>query len=426
MRTPLAGSLIVALVLTAVPAQRAAAQSIEVDRLRGLQMLDQIQKDLVEHYFDPTFHGVDLTGLIARARQRIGAASSLGEIFGILGGVCLDMRDSHTMFGPPRRVHDVQYGWGWRPTGDRMLVAWVAADSDAHAKGLRVGDTVAEIAGYAVTRANHATLWYLLWQLRPQPKLALIVEREGVRRTVEIESSIVTLDSRLNDLGQYTMQEWIMQGDDPEPFHQWLADGVLYWRLPTLQLEPLRVVVHERAVRKATKVILDLRGNEGGSQTTMVRAAGFFARDAEVLTRVMRREREVVRTPKGGKPAEAEVIVLVDSHTGSAAEILARFLQLRGIRVVGDRTSGHVTSGRIFGHALGDGDIKVLYRVQVAVADGIMPDGKRLEGIGVIPDTFSLPTPDDLEKKLDPVLAQAAASFGVTIDSQRAGRLSRQ
>ena len=55
-----------------------------------------------------------------------------------------------------------------------------------------------------------------------------------------------------------------------------------------------------------------------------------------------------------------------------------------------------------------------------------VPDGSRLEGVGVQPDLLALPTPDDLEKDLDPVLAKAAASFGVTIDSQRAGRLSRQ
>ena len=40
---------------------------------------------------------------------------------------------------------------------------------------------------------------------------------------------------------------------------------------------------------------------------------------------------------------------------------------------------------------------------------------------------MTLPTPDDLERGLDPVLAQGAASaFGVTLEPQRAGRLSRQ
>ena len=64
--------------------------------------------------------------------------------------------------------------------------------------------------------------------------------------------------------------------------------------------------------------------------------------------------------------------------------------------------------------------------VIVANADVFVPDGSRLEGVGVQPDVLALPTPDDLEKDLDPVLAKTAASFGVTIDSQRAGRLSRQ
>jgi C-terminal processing protease CtpA/Prc len=408
-----------------------AAAQINLDRQRGLQMLDQIHKDLVEHYFDPTFHGIDLGALVARARQRITAAESLGEIFAILGGLTLDLRDSHTMFDPPQRVQEVRYGWSWRATGDRLLIAAVAADSDAKAKGLRVGDAIVEVAGYTVTRANHGTLEYLLWTLRPQPRLRLVVERDGARRTLDIESRFVTHRTRLDlsddmDRAAFLFQEALAQDGPPAPFHEWLADGVLYWRVPSLRFEAVRLGRHERAVRKATKLILDLRGNSGGAQGAMLEAASFFARDTEVLTRVTRKAREVLRTRKGGTPAAAEIVVLVDSHTASAAEILARFLQLRGARVVGDRTSGAVTNGWIFRHTAGDGEIKVLYRMYVAVADGVMPDGNRLEGVGVAPDVVALPTPDDLERRLDPVLAQAAAAFGITLDPQKAARLSRR
>ena len=54
------------------------------------------------------------------------------------------------------------------------------------------------------------------------------------------------------------------------------------------------------------------------------------------------------------------------------------------------------------------------------------PTARGSKAVACGPTSSSLPTADDLEKGLDPVLAQAAASFGVTIDSQRAGRLSRQ
>lgn len=408
-----------------------AAAQLNLDRQRGLQMLDQIHADLVEHYFDPTFHGIDLAALVARARQRIEAAGSLGEIFGILGGLTLDLRDSHTMFDPPRRVQDVRYGWSWRATGDRVLIAAVAGGSDAKAKGLRVGDAVVEIAGYAVTRANHDTLAYLLWNLRPQPRLILVVERDGARRTLDLESRFVTHQSRFDlsdtvDRAAFMFQEAFASEDPQAPFHEWLADGILYWRVASLRVEAVRIGRHERAVRQAKKVVIDLRGNSGGAQPAILEAASFFARDAEVFTRVTRQGRRVLRTRKGGTPAEAEVVVLVDSHTASAAEILARFLQLRGARVVGDRTSGAVTNGWVFRHAAGDGDVKVLYRMFVAVADGVMPDGKRLEGVGVAPDVVSLPTADDLERGLDPVLARAAAGFGVTLDPQKAAQLSRR
>jgi C-terminal processing protease CtpA/Prc len=413
-------ALLLALVLVGSAPRPMAAQSIEVDRQRGLQMLDQIHADLVEHYFDPTFHGIDLAALVARARQRISTAASLGEIFSLLGGVCLDLKDSHVMFLPPRRVQAVSYGWGWRAVGDRVLVSDIAEGSDAAVKGLRVGDTVVEVAGFALTRANQDVVAYLLWELRPQPSLTVVVERDGTRRTLALASRFVTRPGRL-DLDDakgrmtFMFQEW-EDDDDWQPWRVRLPKDVLYWRLPRFLPDATAINLFRRDVGRARAVVLDLRGNPGGSQASLQAAAGLFAPGVDIVTRVSRQGREVVTASKGGKPFAGEVVVLVDSETASAGELLARLLQLRGARVVGDRTPGHVTSGRVFGHAAGEGAIKVLYQVQVAMADGILPDGKRLEGVGVTPDTVMLPTPDDLLEGRDPVLVHAAGLVGVTLD----------
>ena len=88
-----------------------------------------------------------------RARQRIGAAQSLGEIFGLVAGVCLDLKDSHTMFLPPQRVQDVRVRLVVALIGDRALVDSIDDDGDARDHGLRVGDTVVDVAGYPLTRA---------------------------------------------------------------------------------------------------------------------------------------------------------------------------------------------------------------------------------------------------------------------------------
>lgn len=410
----------------------AAAQSIAVDRQRGLQMLDQIREDLVEHYYDPAFHGVELEALVDRARQRIGQAQSLGEIFGLLAGVCLDLKESHTLFLPPQRVQDVHYGWSWRYVGDRALVDSIDDDGDARERGLRVGDTVVDVAGYPLTRANERTVRYLLTSLRPQPQLVVTIERDGARRTVTIPARIRKRRARIdvdNELDRHAaeMQEAMAYAERPKPRQEWLADGILYWRLTDFYDDWPTLKKSGEKLRQASHVILDLRDNAGGSAAVLLRIAGFFAPAGTPVVRTAARGTEsTLVTEDVGEPYAGKVTILVDARSGSSAEILARLLQMRGAHVVGDRTAGAVLKARLLKHAAGKGDIKVLYAVIVANSDVFMPDGSRLEGIGVQPDTVALPAPDDLEKGLDPVLASAAASSGVTIDSQRAGRLSRQ
>lgn len=421
-----------AALLACVLAVPAAAQSIAVDRRRGEQMLDQIREDLVEHYYDPTFRGIDLDGLIDRARHRINAAGSLGEIFGLLAGVCLDLRDSHTVFLPPRRTQDVDYGWSWRYVGDRALVDFVDDDSDADRQGLRVGDTVVEVAGYPLTRTNHRTVHYLLTALRPQPQLAVDVERHGTLRTLTIAARITKRRARIdldNSLDRYVaeMQEAMAYAARPKPKQAWLADGVLYWRLTDFFDDAPTIRKHGAQLRKARRVILDLRDNPGGSVGVLMRIAGLLVPKGTPVVRVAGRGEP--ETLVAGDDAEAftgTVVVLVDARSGSSAEILARLLQQRGARIAGDRTMGAVTGAILLKHAAGDDAIKVLYGMLVTVTDMQMPDGSRLEGVGVQPDTVSLPSPDDLERGLDPVLTQAAATFGVTLDPARAGRISRQ
>lgn len=127
-----------------------------------------------------------------------------------------------------------------------------------------------------------------------------------------------------------------------------------------------------------------------------------------------------------GKEAFAgKLIVLIDSSSGSAAELFARVVQLekRGT-VIGDRSSGSVMRSRHHGHQLGL-DTVVLYGVSITDADIIMTDGKSLERVGVVPDELKLATPADIAAKRDPVLAYAASLAGVTLTPEKAGSFFR-
>ena len=115
--------------------------------------------------------------------------------------------------------------------------------------------------------------------------------------------------------------------------------------------------------------------------------------------------------------------MLIDAGSASAAEMFARIVQLekRGV-VIGDRSSGSVMEARF--HKLQVGIKSAIgFAISATEADIIMPDGKSLEHVGVIPDELVLPTAEDMSTNRDPVLAFAAALVGINLDSKKAGEL---
>lgn len=152
----------------------------------------------------------------------------------------------------------------------------------------------------------------------------------------------------------------------------------------------------------------------------------FFDHDVKIGDEKTRKGLKAVVAKGRGKSAiGAKLIVLIDSESASGAEVFARTIQLekRGI-VLGDRSSGRVMKGERFVHTV---EVKDWYLAQygasITVADLIMPDGMRLENVGVTPDEIILPSAPDLAAGLDPVLAQAASLAGVEMSSQKAGSL---
>jgi C-terminal processing protease CtpA/Prc len=76
----------------------------------------------------------------------------------------------------------------------------------------------------------------------------------------------------------------------------------------------------------------------------------------------------------------------------------------------------------IYPHHTG-GNPDYYYGAEITVADLVLPDGKRLEGVGVTPDVLVAPTADDLANQRDPVLSRAAGLAGVALSPQEAGKL---
>jgi C-terminal processing protease CtpA/Prc len=402
-----------------------------IDRDRGLVMLNAIKDDLKKNYYDPAFHGMDVDSRFKAAEEKIKEAQSLGQIFGIIAQVLIELDDSHTFFLPPGRTTRTEYGWQMQLIGDKCYVTAVKPGSNAMARGLQEGDEIFSIDGRTPDRENVWKLKYLYHALRPKPGMRLIVIKpDGKQQQLDVLAS-VQQDKRLVDLTGGSSDIWnlIRESENESRLHRQryveLSEDLFVWRMPEFYLPKEGVDDLVDKFRKKKGLILDLRGNHGGYEETLLRLiSNLFDHDVRVGDLKRRKEtKPLVAKTRGDRVFGGKLVVLIDSESGSAAELFARVVQLekRGT-AIGDVSAGAVMRARGFTHELGV-DIIALYGVSITDADIIMTDGKSLEHTGVTPDEIKLPLAADLAAKRDPVLAYAASLLGVTMSPEKAGAL---
>jgi C-terminal processing protease CtpA/Prc len=406
-----------------------AQQLSELDRARGRVMLRLVREDLEGYYYDTTYRGMKLAERFDSADRRITAATSNGEVFGVIAQVLADLDDSHTWFIPPLRAGRVIYGWELMAVGDSVYIAAVKPGSDAEAQGLHPGDRVLMVNNVEPTRQNLFKMRYLFEILRPQVALRLSVENpEGARRELTIQAEVRTGRARLDVSNEDDLRQLYLEFTDAmnrrHEVREFELGDILIWRLNSFEMPPSDIDKRMRKAAHFRALILDLRGNPGGYAVTLQQMVSHLV-DRDVLISVGRARGHVdsVRASPSRSPFTGRLIVLVDSRSASAAEILARTLQIEErATVLGDWTSGAVEESIFVPHAAGTGRL-VFFGTSVTVHGLVMSDGHGLEGRGMMPDEELRPGPTDLAAGRDPVLARAVQIAGGALTPEQAGRL---
>lgn len=421
-------SLTVVLLLPLV-ATRAQEKVQDKDRDRGQIMLRRIKDDLRRHYYDPKFRGMDVETRFKTAEDKIKTASSVGQIFGTIAQVLIELDDSHTFFMPPSRAYKTDYGWTMQIIGSRCFVSTVDKGSDAASKGVKPGDEVLEAGGYQIDRTNLWKFQYLYSTLRPQQFIRVVVRSpNGEPRQLELLAR-QTEGKRMTDLTNYN--EWMdlvrkaeQEADLGRDRFKAFGDQLLIWKMNEFDLSDSQVDDAMEKARKYKALILDLRGNGGGWVTTITRMlSNLVDHDVKIGDSVSRKEtKPLIAKTRGDKAYNGKLIILVDSRSASASEVLSRTIQLekRGA-IIGDQTAGAVMTSRHYQGEVGL-DVVVFYGVSITVSDLIMSDGNSLEHRGVMPDEVRLPAPEDLAAGRDVVMSYAASLAGVTLDPIEAGK----
>ena len=394
---------------------------------QALEILATIKADLKEHYYDATMHGVDLDKRFDKARQEIEVARSQDEALLDIAGALAALQDSHTRLIPPVRPYVVDYGWVMQAIGDsNCFVTAVRPESDAAQKGLKPGDQVVSINGITLTRQDLDYVEYS-YRVFPQSGLHLVVRSpQGIERSMVPMAKVILGQNIVRGID---VREWLRNyhAQKDRSRYSTIGNGVLLWKLPDFVINPAEVDGLLNRARSFGSLILDLRGNPGGLRATLDKfIGGFFDHDINIGQLRGRREPspETAKS-RGSKAFKGKLIVLIDSKSGSAAEIFARVVQLEKLgSVLGDRSAGAATEAQDYVHAVRlDATNVAQYRARITVANLIMNDGKSLERVGVYPDEGVLPTPADLAAGSDPALARAIELTGTKISAEEAGKI---
>jgi carboxyl-terminal processing protease len=400
-----------------------APLAAEAQTRRGLQAaaaaryLSDLNADLRRSYYDPNFRGVNLDAAYDSARAELKAASTDPERWRAIERYLERLDDSHTYFIAPWRLGLSDYHFGIRFHGAAAYVVSVDAGSSAETAGLRRGDHIVSFAGQSLSRDNYYRVvndFLSSGEIRP---LALTV-RAPDRSTSQLT---VTADTtEIYKMKGARFRQWLSQARDSAKIatshvQATVADSIFVWRLPQFRHADKGIKDVLKRARQHRVLIMDLRGNGGGSVETLTKLVGNFV-DEEVLVGDLHTRtgsKKYVAEPADDR-FDGRMFILVDSETGSAAEIFARLMQLQQkATVIGDRTAGAVLAANMFQYDEYVG-------AAITVSDFALYNGERLEKVGVQPDVPVLIPAEHIAAGTDPVLSLALLRAGARISPANA------
>lgn len=402
------------------------------DRERARDMFSNIANDVKKHYYDPKFHQVDWDSVRRATEQAIDNSANFNRALSEIAAGLDKLDDSHTFFLPPSRPYSHDFGWQLRMVGEHCFVLQVRPQSDAEAKGIKRGDEVLSLNGFQPTRQSLPKMMYVFNLLRPQTGLRVsAVSPEGKAMQVDVMAAMRDRKKVVDLTASGNSDIWEVVREAERDEHLGRArfveagPDVMILKFPGFHFSEGEIAEMINKARKHKALVLDLRGNPGGSVDTLKALIGeVLDHPVKIGDRVTRAGSKALETKSRGHNAfTGKLVVLVDSQSASAAEIFAREMQLeKRATVLGDKTSGAVMEAQHYSYKMGT-DTVIFYGASITDADIIMTDGKSLEHAGVTPDEIILPKASDLAASRDPVMVRAVELCGASITPEAAGAL---
>jgi carboxyl-terminal processing protease len=381
---------------------------------------DFVWSTIQEHYHDPKFNGVDWRAAGERYRPLAMAAKGDEAFWDVLDRMTGELRDSHTRVESPKRVElrkrdqSISLGFYFLPVEGKLAVVYVNRESDAWWAGLRPGMTIARIDGEAAQSVYDRLLAEERFDSTDRAR-----HLRAVRRIIFGEAGTpVAFTFERADGSRFDVALKRRRIEyHPGTVHRVLPSGLGYLRLSNWNIAVvMRGLERIDELSKTPGLVIDLRGNPGGSVHAVNEMLEKFFTQRTEVGRATTRTGEPVsvlfgaveiirlhRVVKGSSAAyTGPVVILVDALSASGSELFAGTMQATGrARVLGEPSCGCLLGYLGYAHVPGGAELAY------SEVGFVLPNGKRIEGEGVIPDTPVPATLDDLRLGRDRALERA-------------------
>ena len=381
---------------------------------------DFVWQTIDERYHDAKLNGVDWKAVGARYRPLALSAKDDEAFWDTLDRMTGELRDAHTRVDSPERVElrksdqSISLGFSFTPLEGKLAVTSVNSDSDAWWAGVRPGMVLVAIGNEPATdayaRLQAETRFDSTERSRHFRVLRKILSgAEGSQAAFTFERADGSRFSTTISRRKITSRAFAS--------HRVLPSGLGYLRLNQWAVGVItRVSAGLEELRTAPGIIIDLRGNPGGSVHIVDRMLSEFFGAPTEIGRVTTRTGEPISMLLGtveiiklkntiqGNPKAytGPVAILVNSGSASGSELFAAAMQSTGrATIVGQTTCGCLLG--FLGYARIPGGGELAY----SEVGFVLGNGKRIEGEGVVPDVPVPTTIADLVVSRDRVLEAA-------------------
>lgn len=332
---------------------------------------------------------------------------SKDELFHLALGGMLRSLDPYSAYLPPvaydkmsetldQRFAGIGAELALAPKTKALTVTALIYGSAAQKAGLKPGDEILTIDGNS-TKGKSVSQAVELLRGHPGEVVALSVERAGAEKPIDIEitRSIIATASAVGD-------RRLMDG-------QWKyflpeAKDVAYIRITGFGFQTAKEMskLIPALLKKGMRgLIIDLRGNPGGTLNSAVELCNLFVPENDVIVSIRSRTAvRDIRAQKGDKFRSFPIAILIDGQTASASEIVSSCLQdssgktapdgsVLNVKIIGSRSFGKGAVQDVFALTPDQGAVKFTVAGYVSPSGRNIhrfPDAKPTDQWGVVPD----------------------------------------